>query len=190
MHIKKIGIYGGTFDPITKSHILAATSILKYVDETWIMPCYQSLTKPNISNSEHRMNMIELAIKNNCRIKLWDTEIKNKNKYSYDTIKCLQLLYPNHMFYFVIGMDNANLLSDKFKNIVPHIVVSRKTYKASSSWFMHEPHKYLEINDEVSSSSQVKKSIRLFGYSNLVQPDVLDYILANRLYIYTKIKQV
>ena len=179
--MKKIGIYGGSFDPITKSHMLAACSVLKYVDETWFLPCWKSQTKI-ISDSHHRMNMIHLAIKQNDKVKLCDLEIKNQFEYTMDTIGLLQKIHKDKRFYFVAGMDNANKFPDKIINSIPFIIVSRKSHKSNVNWYKFDPHLYVEIDDEVCSSTQVRYDIKENGYSHLIENVVLNYILKNKLY--------
>lgn len=138
MHITmKIGILGGAFDPITRGHIDVAKHVLNSevgIDEVWILPCYESMTKKQLKNSYHRLQMCQLAIKNepNYNIKICDFEIKNKLCCpTYDIIlKFYESFDKENTYYFIIGMDNAIKIKSwenyqKLLEIMSFIVVSR-----------------------------------------------------------------
>lgn len=183
---KKIGIYGGAFDPITKNHILVANDVLKYVDETWITPCYKSMSGKKVSASKHRLNMINIAINrsNNNRIKLCDLEITNQITHAWDTMKLLQSMQPNILFYYIMGMDNANTLPVDMRHVVPYIIVKRKSYEPIEEWFKLQPHILSEKDGRSGSSTEVRRSIKKYGTSNLIDSDVLEYIISNKMYTY------
>ena len=92
--MKKIGIYGGSFNPITYGHLDVILNIVskKLVDEIWVMPCAKNINK-KLAEGIHRIKMLELAIDNlNCEnIKVFDYEVKNDlpNK-TLNTIKLLK----------------------------------------------------------------------------------------------------
>ena len=60
--MKKVGIYGGSFDPPTQSHIQAALNALKYVDELIIIPCGDRADKPDMTPGSHRLSMIQNTV--------------------------------------------------------------------------------------------------------------------------------
>ena len=86
---KKIGIFGGTFDPIHRGHIEAANSLYKKLklDEILIIPAFISPLKIKHKpiSAHHRLNMIEIAIKEYEFLKISDYEIKIK-KYHIHSI--------------------------------------------------------------------------------------------------------
>ncbi|MPW25920.1 nicotinate-nucleotide adenylyltransferase [Alkalibaculum sp. M08DMB] len=107
---KKIGILGGTFNPIHFGHLLLAESAKDRLglDEIMFIPTGvnpHKFAEVNIDAS-HRLNMIELAIENNPFFSLSLIEI-NREGYTYtvDTIKELEQLYTETDIYFISGAD-------------------------------------------------------------------------------------
>lgn len=108
--MKKIGIIGGTFNPIHIGHLILAQRALeeKELDEIWIIPTGCSYMKANqdILSGEERLAMVELAISDNDKLKCLDIEIKRSGyTYSYETLEQLNDEYPDHSFYFIFGAD-------------------------------------------------------------------------------------
>ena len=160
----KIGLFGGSFNPITKGHILVANNILNTninLSEIWFMPCNIN-KKKKLVKSKHRINMINIAIKSSKKLKLFDYEIKNN--LPNDTLNTIKLLNKskysvNNKFYFIIGLDVANNLIywNNYKeliNIINFIVIPRKNYIIKNKWFFNDNHIFLSnINiDDISSS--------------------------------------
>jgi len=106
--IKKIGLLGGTFDPIHNGHLHIAEQVLNQLtlDEIWFIPNAQSpqRAKPQFS-AEDRYKMCELALKNLPHFKLCDLEINNQQNYTIDTLKKLQEQHPECEFNLILGMD-------------------------------------------------------------------------------------
>jgi len=111
-YIMKIGILGGTFNPIHIGHINIAEAALKEcnLDEVWFMPNGKPPHKDipgNITNME-RLEMVRLAISDNPLFKVCDIEINRKKPgYSYVTFQELHEIYKDqHEFYFIVGEDS------------------------------------------------------------------------------------
>lgn len=108
----RIGIMGGTFNPIHVGHLMLAEYALeeKQLDEVWLIPTGYSYMKDSsqILPGEERLKMVEMAIEDgkNARLKCRDTEIKRKGyTYSYETLEILKEEYPKHQFFFIFGAD-------------------------------------------------------------------------------------
>ncbi|NLJ78640.1 MAG: nicotinate-nucleotide adenylyltransferase [Tissierellia bacterium] len=115
MDQKKIGIMGGTFDPIHNGHlILAEHSRINFgLDEVLFIPTGNPPHKDEdgISSDIHRYNMTLLAIETNPYFNISTMEMERQgNTYTIDTIRQLQEEYPSVDFYFILG-------SDSFSNI-------------------------------------------------------------------------
>lgn len=108
--MKKIGIMGGTFNPIHMGHLALAERALDdcNLDEIWVIPTGCSYMKQNMNvlSGEERLIMAQLATEDNQRIKCLDIEIKRSGyTYSYETLEQLRNLYPDYDFFFIFGAD-------------------------------------------------------------------------------------
>ena len=108
--IKRLGIFGGAFDPVHKGHTqsLKFISDLKIFDEIQVIPNYASPHNKDIQTDEkHRLKMLEVALKELEDINLNDIELKNKTKsYTYETLKYLKSIYPERHLSLIIGLDS------------------------------------------------------------------------------------
>ncbi|MEX2103898.1 MAG: nicotinate-nucleotide adenylyltransferase, partial [Bacilli bacterium] len=106
----KVGIFGGTFDPIHSGHLIAAELARSEVglDEVWFMPSYHPPHKEQISihSWDHRSKMVSLAIAGHPFFRLLPIEHEREGlSYTFDTIIALKNKYPTHHFYFILGTD-------------------------------------------------------------------------------------
>ncbi len=108
----KIGIMGGTFDPIHKGHLMLGEYAYKQygLDKVWFMPNGTPPHKDNAkigTSAKNRMEMVELAIAGRDEFELQTYEILNQEtNYSYKTMEHFVSLYPEDEFYFIIGADS------------------------------------------------------------------------------------
>lgn len=107
----KIGIMGGTFDPIHNGHLLLAQQAYREfeLDEIWFMPSGTPPHKTNkkISDAASRCSMTQLAIEGHPYFKFSDFEaVREGNTYTAKTLTLLKETYPQHHFYFIIGADS------------------------------------------------------------------------------------
>lgn len=108
--MKKIGIMGGTFNPIHYGHLLLAQWAMdaQKLDEVWFIPTgcsYMKDTKDILTPLE-RYAMVKLAISDNSKMKCLDVEIKREGyTYTYETLEVLHREYPEYHFYFITGAD-------------------------------------------------------------------------------------
>lgn len=108
----KIGIMGGTFDPIHNGHLMlgeAAHKLFK-LDEVWYLPNGNPPHKQNQiikSDAASRTAMVSLAIQGHraFRLELYEAH-KPGISYSYETMEFFRKNYPEDEFYFIIGADS------------------------------------------------------------------------------------
>lgn len=110
MEIKRIGIMGGTFNPIHIGHLMLAEWALDavHLDEVWMIPAGMPYMKArqHILSGTERLRMTRLAIRENDRLKCLDIEVKREGyTYSYETLEELQRRYPKYHFFFIVGAD-------------------------------------------------------------------------------------
>ncbi len=107
----KIGIMGGTFDPVHNGHLrLARQAYQEYeLDMIWFMPTGQPPHKKGrqITSAKDRCAMVRLAIADTPYFECSEFEVERKgNSYTAQTLELLHAGYPQHSFYFIIGADS------------------------------------------------------------------------------------
>lgn len=108
----KIGIMGGTFNPIHNGHLMLGEYSYRSfgLDQVWFMPNGNPPHKAGISASysaDIRARMTELAIQEIPYFRLEDYEVRRQEpSYSYQTLEHFKEVYPEHSFYFIIGADS------------------------------------------------------------------------------------
>lgn len=105
----KIGIMGGTFNPIHNGHLMLADCAYENfaLDQIWFLPNGNPPHKKNEMAVDERLEMVRLAINGNDRFSLNSYEAERAEKsYSYETLETFHELYPECEFYFIIGADS------------------------------------------------------------------------------------
>lgn len=188
----KIGLLGGTFNPVHIGHLIIAQYVLQefQLDCIHFIPTYESAYKEQNNNVQHRKKMVQLAIKNNKKFILNDIELKSKElSYTYKTLK--KIHNKKDLFYLIIGnewlpkfhkwqhykeiFNFANLIIVKRtdKNIkIPHFLVKQKNKILISD------NPVIEISSTLIREF-VKKSINI---KYLVPGKVDEYIKKYKLY--------
>lgn len=109
--MKKVGILGGTFDPIHLGHLIIGENAYDEceLENVLVMPSGQPPHKENstISDEKHRSTMVKLAIAGNKHFEYSDFELNRKgNIYTADTLELLTSKYPDIHFFFILGEDS------------------------------------------------------------------------------------
>ncbi|MDH6425934.1 nicotinate-nucleotide adenylyltransferase [Paenibacillus sp. FSL R7-0048] len=110
----KVGIMGGTFDPLHIGHMMAAEAARDTygLQEVWFMPSHIPPHKHEAGVSgEDRLAMVQEAVKNHEAFCTLDWEVvRGGVSYTYETIRRLQEEYPHFDLYFIIGADMVQYL--------------------------------------------------------------------------------
>ncbi|GIO55699.1 MULTISPECIES: nicotinate-nucleotide adenylyltransferase [Paenibacillus] len=110
----KVGIMGGTFDPIHIGHLLAAEAARDTfgLDEVWFMPSHIPPHKEQAgATGEQRLGMVAEAIADHPCFRTLDIEIRRGGvSYTIDTVKEIRSSFDNIEFHFIIGADMVNYL--------------------------------------------------------------------------------
>lgn len=114
--MRKVGIMGGTFNPIHNGHLMLAEEAFKQfsLDEVLFMPCGNAYMKADqkIESGETRAEMTALAIQDNPYFTLSTMEIeRHGDTYTYQTLECLKAENPNTEYYFIVGADSLFYMS-------------------------------------------------------------------------------
>lgn len=109
--MSRIGIMGGTFDPVHNGHLLLGRQAIEEyrLDEVWFMPSGQPPHKRDhhVTDAAIRQEMTELALKGQDGFRLSDIEIRRQgNTYTAQTLAWLKKHYPKTQLYFIIGADS------------------------------------------------------------------------------------
>lgn len=106
---KRLGILGGTFDPVHLGHLQIAQHIWRTLNLESIrfIPCYRPALRPMPLASGHdRLEMLHLALQEFPHFLVDDREIRRQGySYTIDTLKSLKTDYPQHALYFILGKD-------------------------------------------------------------------------------------
>lgn len=112
---RKIGLLGGSFDPIHQGHLnIASQARIEFdLDEIWFIPAGHSPNKEEgkMTSAEIRTAMVALAIADYPYFKLSRIEVDaNETSYTYLTLSKLTSMYPDTQFYFIMGADSLDYL--------------------------------------------------------------------------------
>ena len=111
----RVGIMGGTFDPVHLGHLIAAECAREGadLDEVWFMPCNAPPHKKDApgATSRQRWDMVCLAVRDHPAFRPVDLEIRRGGvSYSYDTVQMLKERHPDVHFSYIIGADMVQYL--------------------------------------------------------------------------------
>lgn len=154
----KIGIYGGTFNPVHRGHTSLARSLVQQglVDEVWLLvsplnPFKQADTS-EFAPYEDRLRMTELAVSRIRGLRASDFENHLPvPSYMYTTLCELRKAYPQHEFCLVIGADNWERFDQWYKS---------EEIKQEFEVLIYRRPGYI-IKDSTSITSQKYKGIKI-----------------------------
>jgi len=136
--IQKLGILGGTFNPIHYGHLAAAEEIRDRLKLDRILFIPSSLPphkyEKDVPSALHRMEMVRLATSGNPHFEPSDIEIKRGGtSYTIDTVESLRLSYPGPELFFITGLDTFLEIKtwhawQKLLSLCCFVVLSRPGY--------------------------------------------------------------
>ncbi|WP_227934888.1 nicotinate-nucleotide adenylyltransferase [Alkalihalobacillus deserti] len=167
--MKKIGLFGGTFNPPHTGHLLFAQEALVYyeLDEIWFIPVNKPPHKESedLASNEDRLDMLVSATHDNERFHVSTIELEREGpSYTIETIKEFKKIYPNDQFYFLIGGDMVDYLPkwhriDELLELVTFIGVERPGTSIKQSHYAEQVY-LLEMVQVDFSSSLIRKRIQ------------------------------
>lgn len=190
--MSRVGIFGGTFDPIHNGHLITAQSVkeIRNLDKIIFIPAYISPHKQHAkaSSPEHRLNMLRMAIDDIPFFECSDFEIKQHTiSYTIDTLKEYKKYYDE--IDLIIGYDNIFQFHtwkdpDEIFKLANVVVLKRK-----SSHPIEYMDKYVESAHFVEtrgieiSATDIRNRVHAdLPIYYLVPEKVLEYININKLY--------
>jgi nicotinate-nucleotide adenylyltransferase len=166
--MKKIGLYGGSFNPCHIAHLNSALIYSKYCDEVWISPCANHTFNKNLIDPTHRIKLLNLLLNNkfnNLKIDTTEIDLNHKNG-SYDLLNILSYLHPDKEFLLCIGEDCANEICKwkNFENLIKDykfIVLSRNDFSEKETcWYKSNNNIYINKKIEPISSTFVRNILK------------------------------
>ena len=108
--VMRVGILGGTFDPIHIGHLIAASSVYEALnlDSVVFIPAGDPWQKRDrdLSTGQQRLEMVKLATENDARFQVSDVEIARSGPtYAVDTVREWQRLNPSDELFWIVGSD-------------------------------------------------------------------------------------
>ncbi len=187
----RIGVMGGTFDPIHHGHLVAASEVAQSLnlDEVIFVPTGQPWQKSGVTLSEHRYLMTVIATASNPRFTVSRVDIDRTGPtYTIDTLRDLHAERPDSDLFFITGADAiSQILSWKdireLWDYAHFVAVSRPGHELSISGLPSQDVSLLEVPALAISSTDCRERVnRGFPVWYLVPDGVVQYISKHHLY--------
>ena len=191
----KIGIFGGTFNPIHNGHLKSCLFVKESLklDKILIIPTKIPVHKESINlvDSDYRIEMIRLAIENFSEFEINKIEIEREEaSYSYITMQSLKKKYKKDELFLIIGGDSYQQFHtwknpEMILNVVSLVVMDRKKSFKENSNLSQNKEKIFFIKNPVLeiSSTTVRELIKeKKDVSEFLSENIINYIKTMRLY--------
>ncbi|WP_168627714.1 MULTISPECIES: nicotinate-nucleotide adenylyltransferase [unclassified Cryobacterium] len=187
----RIGVMGGTFDPIHHGHLVAASEVAQSfdLDEVVFVPTGEPYQKRDVTAGEHRYLMTVIATASNPRFTVSRVDIdRGGPTYTIDTLRELQSARPDAELFFISGADAvAQILewknAEQLFDLAHFVAVTRPGHNLTISGLPQEHVSLLEVPALAISSTDCRSRVsRGFPVWYLVPDGVVQYISKYRLY--------
>ena len=192
MGAKRIGIMGGTFDPIHHGHLVAASEVAGRfdLDEVVFVPTGQPWQKDAVSSAEDRYLMTVIATASNPRFQVSRADVdRDGPTYTIDTLRDLHAIYgPTAQLFFITGADAlAKILSWKdaleMLSLAHFVGVTRPGFELSANHLPADTVTLVEVPAMAISSTNCRTRVEEGKPVWYLVPDgVVQYIAKRGLY--------
>jgi nicotinate-nucleotide adenylyltransferase len=180
----RLGLYGGTFDPIHNGHLHVITQLLSHniVDRILLVPAGEPRLRENapVASGAARRAMCQLALKDlpseiSTKVEVNPIEILRMGpSYTIDTVEAIKQAYPDYEIVLIVGTDAYEKIDqwhrvDELLKLVTLEVIQRPGYFSDSA---------RDIDAIDLSATQVR-----LHQSDQLSPSVAAYIKENNLYV-------
>ena len=190
----RIGIFGGTFDPIHHGHLIMASCAYERLklDKVYFMPAGNQPLKEGESPFNQRLEMIKLSIENDSRMSYTDIEDSLEHYYTYNTIIKLNSICDDELF-FIMGADSFESIERwyKYEELLKEIKIIVVDRLGSSNLFNLQE-KYKDIAKEINilkgpiieiSSTEIRNKVKKGQDIRYLVPErIIQYIDYENLY--------
>ncbi|MET0590472.1 MAG: nicotinate-nucleotide adenylyltransferase [Naasia sp.] len=188
---RRIGVMGGTFDPIHNGHLVAASEVAQSfgLDEVIFVPTGQPWQKRVVTPAEHRYLMTVVATASNPRFTVSRVDIDRQGPtYTIDTLRDLTAAHPDADLFFITGADAIKQIVgwkdvEKLWELAHFVAVSRPGHVVSVSELPSRHVSWLEIPALAISSTDCRSRVSRGSTVWYLVPDgVVQYISKHDLY--------
>ncbi len=188
----KIGLFGGSFNPIHIGHVSLARQLAEAasLDEVWLLVSPQNPLKPagSLLADNLRLEMVQKAVENEALLKASDYEFHlPRPSYTWQTLQGLSHDYPEHRFTLLIGGDNWQVFDrwyhhEDILNNYSIVIYPRPGYPIDSQKLPPQVTLVHAQLMDVSSTDIRRRIAQGEDFSALVPATVNEIIVSKKLY--------
>lgn len=187
----RIGVMGGTFDPIHNGHLVAASEVARAfdLDEVVFVPTGEPYKKSGVTDAEHRYLMTVVATASNPMFTVSRVDIDRPGPtYTVDTLRDLHAQRPDAQLVFISGADAVQQIvdwkdHDGLWDLAHFVAVTRPGHALSITGLPERDVSLLEVPALAISSTDCRDRVRRgFPVWYLVPDGVVQYISKHHLY--------
>jgi len=188
---RRIGVMGGTFDPIHAGHLIVAAEALHALNLTQVLfvPAASPWQKRPTESAQHRLAMVERAISGETKFGVSDVDlVRGGNTYTVDTLSDIAAGHPDAEMFLLVGTDALNAMHTwkDYERIFTqaHVVaLARPGYVPSTGEAQLSGVTFLEVPSIDISSTDCRDRLK-YGrpVKYMLSEPVYDYIQQHQLY--------
>jgi nicotinate-nucleotide adenylyltransferase len=189
--MSRLGVMGGTFDPIHNGHLVAASEVAAALnlDEVLFVPTGQPWQKDGVTPTSERYLMTEIATAANPQFKVSTIDIDRSGPtYTVDTLRDLKAAYPDADLFFITGADAVTAIagwkdSEELWGLAQFVAVTRPGHQLDLPAAPEGAIQLLEIPALAISSTDIRERVsegKPIWY--LVPDGIVQFIAKHGLY--------
>lgn len=188
---QRVGVMGGTFDPIHNGHLVAASEVAQHfgLDEVIFVPTGKPAGKPDATEGEHRYLMTVIATASNPSFTVSRVDLdRDRDTYTIDTLRDIHRERPGAELFFITGADAIAQILDwrdvsELWELAHFVAVTRPGHPLTISGLPEQDVSLLEVPALAISSTDCRSRVgRGFPVWYLVPDGVVQYIAKHHLY--------
>ncbi|MEI7962883.1 MAG: nicotinate-nucleotide adenylyltransferase [Verrucomicrobiota bacterium] len=189
-HVERVGLFGGSFDPIHLGHLILAEAAMEelQLDRIIFIPAGVSPFKtdrPPGASADQRLSMVRGAIKDEPRFSVDERELRREGpSYTFETVRSLLGDYPGVRFIYLIGADNLADLHkwyeiEELKNLVDFALLDRGNAISDAETEFPVVRRRIDL----SSTEIRERVIKGLSIRFMVPASVYDTVMTSHLYL-------